>query len=137
MLVFLSDLHLADATQHSTIDLQKLVSALREVVRRALEQESTSIRIVLLGDIFEILKSRVWLDRGLRPWQPSTSAHVDAIDAILEAIHSHNRPFFEGLTSLHQETSGLALHFVPGNHDAPLNTDMGRKARLRLRRVGT
>ena len=75
MIVLVSDLHLTDCRSRSTINTERLLWRLKHIVQKAQESQISDIRLVLLGDTFEILKSKTWLDRSVRPWEPSTAKH--------------------------------------------------------------
>jgi UDP-2,3-diacylglucosamine pyrophosphatase LpxH len=99
MLMFLSDLHLADAAP-PVVPIEELL----DVMRKVIEQASThghSVRIVLLGDVFEMLKSDAWLHTTVRPWDSTcTSQHEDTVNGIFERILQTNQAFFDGLATL-------------------------------------
>ena len=132
MLSFVSDLHLADTASRCTVDVPHLIKQLRLLANNAAERKIEALKIVLLGDIFEVLKSTQWLSNEVRPWEVSTPAHVSTVAAIFESIVATNGHFFSGLQSICEEFPFVSLHYVPGNHDLPLNTEMGAEARRRL-----
>ncbi|HXT64150.1 MAG TPA: hypothetical protein VN696_14020 [Pyrinomonadaceae bacterium] len=132
MLTFVSDLHLADTNSRATIDVPYLIDQLRVLTTNAQKKKIQDLKIVLLGDIFEILKSKRWLDDEVRPWEPCTTKHVTSVSSIFDSIIESNPLFFRGLQNLVTEFPFVRLHYVPGNHDLPLNTGMGVKARERL-----
>jgi UDP-2,3-diacylglucosamine pyrophosphatase LpxH len=136
MIVFLSDLHLTDELSSSTIDLPRLFEVLGDSFRRAADSGAKDLHLVLLGDIFEMLKSKIWLESNLRPWEAATSAHVAAVAEIFSRIESANRDFFEGLQGLVRSHS-VTLDYLPGNHDLVLNGAMGAVARARLQTLVT
>jgi len=68
MLVFISDIHLTDGTSGETINpgaFEKFVLYLEDMADTAQAKE---LEIVLLGDIFDIIRSDYWLRSGIRPW---------------------------------------------------------------------
>jgi UDP-2,3-diacylglucosamine pyrophosphatase LpxH len=138
MIILVSDLHLADVHERSTIDTERFLTRLTNMVRAAGEDGVRELTIVLLGDIFEILKSKRWLSpEGLRPWDlKCTEKHVDTVASIFGDIEACNPRFFTDLRALTEdETVKVKLAYVPGNHDLPINTEMGRAARVRLREL--
>jgi UDP-2,3-diacylglucosamine pyrophosphatase LpxH len=135
MLIFLSDLHLTDESVPSTIDLRRLLDSLRNCYQQAAAAGIRTIQLVLLGDIFEMLKSSTWLDRNIRPWDDPTPAHAAATDDILAAIASANMDFLRGLHDLTSSVPPLAIEYLPGNHDLPVNSSMGVGARARLQEL--
>ena len=132
MLLFLSDLHLTDTTDRSTVDLTRLSEALDSLLSRAIQKKGVQeVTLVLLGDVFELLKSRAWRDRQLRPWEAVTAAHTRLVTEILDSIVEANLTFWEDLRRLNESYS-LKLEFLPGNHDLYLNKAMGEQARRRF-----
>jgi UDP-2,3-diacylglucosamine pyrophosphatase LpxH len=135
MLIFVSDLHLADSPQNSVADVAALVKRVRELVADATSKGTDGIILVLLGDIFELLKSERWVSNGVRPWDQTSLAHATTVNSIFEAVWDCNKNFFSGLEELRSEYKNLRFTYVPGNHDRVLNTEMGATARRTFRRV--
>lgn len=71
---------------------------------------------MLLGDIFELLKSETWLDTGLRPWEPLTKDHLAAVNKIFNSICSANEDFFSGMRYIQTKYPNLQIAYIPGNH---------------------
>ena len=69
MLIFVSDLHLMDEGFKEAIPTSRLVQVVDGTIRRALERgvKEHDVQFVLLGDIFEIIKSQQWIDNDVRP----------------------------------------------------------------------
>jgi UDP-2,3-diacylglucosamine pyrophosphatase LpxH len=135
MITLVSDLHLSDTAARSTINVARLLNYLAGAFREAREKKVREIRLILLGDIFEVLKSEVWLERGVRPWEKATPAHQAAVAEIVGKIIGANASFFDGVNGLLREHEGrLRLQYVTGNHDRPLNkkVSMGAGARALL-----
>lgn len=132
MVVLISDLHLADRTTRQTIDVRRLLAHLERVIHQAHENGVRRLTLVLLGDIFEILKSTLWLQQNLRPWESCTVAHTEIVKEITQRIVLSNRSFFETLSRFMEKYRFLELVYIPGNHDRPLNTEMGVDARVLL-----
>jgi UDP-2,3-diacylglucosamine pyrophosphatase LpxH len=132
----LSDLHFADTVERRTIDARALCNVVEDCAERAQGLPGKSLQVLLLGDIFEILKSQVWLDAGIRPWQaPPLAASQDfeiAVENIFDRIVRCNTDFFERWKQLTERLPGLSAVYVPGNHDWPLNHAMGLAARRKL-----
>lgn len=85
--------------------------------------------VTFLGDIFDILHSQQWLKQKLRPWEKESEQHRQLVRDIYRKIREHNQPFFQGLHQLKQAYPHVRFHFLPGNHDRVLNTEMGILAR--------
>jgi len=130
MVILVSDLHLLDRIGGTTFNARAFIDRITVLVDEAKRSGVTDITLVLLGDIFEILKSEKWLEANVRPWEICNTTHVDTVDAILQGIIESNGLFFDELQNL--QNKNLKVEYIPGNHDWPLNTDMGAKARVRL-----
>lgn len=133
MITLVSDLHLSDDPARSTINVPRLLEHLTLVINGARRKGVRRLTLVLLGDIFEILRSEVWVNREIRPWEDCTPAHVSAVADIIKRIAAANDTFFAGLAGLLREHDGfLRLAYIPGNHDRPLATAMGAEGRVLL-----
>ncbi|HYL78738.1 MAG TPA: hypothetical protein VEU96_31395, partial [Bryobacteraceae bacterium] len=126
MQVFVSDLHLTDGTIGVSVPDGELVHRLLEPLEQRSKTES--IDLVLLGDIFELLRSTEWEALWVAPHYiaPWTSMSVDFTNfppaakecsvRILKKIVSRYPEFSKRLKSL-IEQGNVRTHFVPGNHD--------------------
>lgn len=68
MLVIMSDIHLTDGTSGETIHsgaFWKFALYLKDMAETA---KAKKVEIVLLGDIFDLIRSDYWLRSGIRPW---------------------------------------------------------------------
>jgi UDP-2,3-diacylglucosamine pyrophosphatase LpxH len=132
MLIFVSDLHLVDSFDRVTLDSETFLRELKACVALCAPGECPTL--VLLGDIFELLKSSRWLTTGVRPWHPVSQELKNLTVSILQGIYDRNPLFFEGLNNLHRDAK-LQLVYVPGNHDGLLSDEGGAMARALLRRL--
>lgn len=135
MIILFSDLHLTDATERSTFDAGTFLNRLSSIINQAVKLGVKDLNIVLLGDIFEILKSRKWLGADVRPWQKCDNSHIDTVEAITRGIIEANKAFFDGMRDLAATYPDCRFDYIPGNHDRPLNTQMGVRARALLQDV--
>jgi len=71
---------------------------------------------VLLGDIFELLKSDVWINNKIRPWSASRSQVGQATIEVLDGIERNNQRFFDAIQEF-RVSLGLAVEYIAGNHD--------------------
>jgi UDP-2,3-diacylglucosamine pyrophosphatase LpxH len=141
VLVFISDLHFVDgsAGEHNiptaavNYFFDHLVAiAHKDTQRNRIEE----INIVLLGDIFDLLRTEYWLDRDENetPWGNSEEAIEPHALTIFDAIHNHrsenmdNPQTFELLGDrLHDLKTSCNLTkdpefiYLPGNHDRLCN----------------
>ena len=134
MLVFVSDLHLTDKSFPPAIPVPRLIDAVNGLFEHAKARGVERAQLVLLGDIFEIIKSPRWLADELRPWDsPITDAHRDRVEEIFDAICRANPTFVGWLKTLPTLFPFVSLCYIPGNHDLAVNTDMGLTVRPKLR----
>jgi len=120
MLIFVSDLHMVDHPKRESFRPEPMFEAIRSRLHDV-DTAQDPVTLVLLGDIFELLKSDVWLDRDVRPWdRPSQSLALAAM-SVLQGIRDNagNAGFFQGLQELRREF-GVSLVYLPGNHDGLL-----------------
>lgn len=132
MLVFLSDVHLTDGSSGQTIkptafsifydNLCKLadtVSPLKE------------LHLVLLGDIFDIIRSGQWLAGGntIRPWDNASPRQEKIVGNILQGIVTNNAKALTVFDYLRQYAVKKGVPFkityVIGNHDWLINRYQG------------
>jgi UDP-2,3-diacylglucosamine pyrophosphatase LpxH len=132
MLSLVSDLHLTDGPDPADPRIRHLIHCLVELAERGRKRGFEDFSIAFLGDIFDILHSQQWLERKLRPWEPVSGQHRELVRDIYRNIREHNQPFFQGLHQLKDTYPQVQFHFLPGNHDHVLNTDMGILARQEM-----
>jgi len=143
MLVIFSDIHLTDGTSGTTIvprAFKKFGNILSDMIGDPKEAKIKEIQIVLLGDIFDVIRSSLWLrkqnqseTRPIRPW--SDPGEVDAggwnveryTQEIVNAIISHpnNTGVMGYLGQCQKEwaAKGVKVDFtyLIGNHDWLIN----------------
>jgi UDP-2,3-diacylglucosamine pyrophosphatase LpxH len=131
--VIVSDLHLSDGTIGSSVKEADLLSRLLEPISAA-----APVRLVLLGDIFELLRSALWVD-GVDPWKGVNSGFgnfprkvQDTVGLIASGIESRYIEFSRQLRLL-VEQKKVEPVFVPGNHDFMLQ--LAPAARQTVRRI--
>lgn len=134
MLVFISDLHLTDGSSGETIKPGAFEKFAFHITQMAKKANAKELHIVLLGDIFDIIRSDTWLKNDtIRPW-----LMTDAVDnngyglkqyteKILSDIINYpdNKESLSHLDELKStmEKNGILVDFtyIPGNHDWLLN----------------
>jgi UDP-2,3-diacylglucosamine pyrophosphatase LpxH len=152
MLVIISDLHLNDGTTGAAIHpgaFQIFAERLSDLATRASWRTDGRYRpidhmeLVLLGDVFDIIRSRRWLQSGTRPWEdPQSPKIAESVSSIVDAVLDRNRDAINVLRSLYGEgaihippvgQSGTPLYgveghsvavrtfYMVGNHDWPLH----------------
>ncbi len=110
MLVFLSDLHLTDGTCGPNLHpgaFHILAERLRYLAARASWRASGGyqpverIDLVLLGDVFDLIRSERWLHRRVKPWDDVNSPEmVQTVAEIADQIAVVNEPSLQVLRSL-------------------------------------
>jgi len=76
MLLFISDLHLPDNAGSTPLNLSVLLDRLDQMLTWARDKGVEETTLVLLGDIFELLKSESWLRTSARPWTRGDDAAI-------------------------------------------------------------
>ncbi len=140
MLVIISDTHLSDGTTSANPSPQAFEILRNEIEENTVANGVQEIRLVLLGDIFDPVRTDWWFDPAnvqseQRPWNgeldPRTGMNRDSPEverqfaAVLRRIldHSATRAFIEMINTLPSTKAGLrpALTYVLGNHDRAFN----------------
>jgi len=129
MLVFLSDIHLTDGSSGETIkptafkifsdNLQQLIESVKAT------KPLKELKIVLLGDIFDIIRSTRWLGAGVRPWSPAGSRQKTVVLDILNDIQRRNQESLNYFNTLRdyaaRKNLPFEIRYVLGNHDWLIN----------------
>lgn len=128
MLVFLSDVHLTDGSSGETIKstaFRIFVENVRKLVDTLRPQLPEEIRLVLLGDIFDIIRSTKWLSVKNRPWDDAGPKQEEIVLQILDGILSKNKDSLAELQGLREWSTNKGIPFdityVIGNHDWLIN----------------
>ncbi len=100
MLVFLSDVHLTDGSSGATIKATAF-RIFAENLRKLADSVSPleEIRVVLLDDIFDIIRSTMWVDAtvSVRPWDPAGPLQEEVVTKILRGIIATNQESLDEL----------------------------------------
>jgi len=140
MLVVVSDMHLTDQTLAPSVPPEALARLTQEI--RKLAGETKSLELILLGDIFDLLRSSRWLVKtygdslkdapeDIRPWHSVDSPVEDVVATILLDMQSFYGTFFENLAKI----ENVKLTWVPGNHDRLVNFTTAGKNFLKTLQV--
>jgi len=142
MLVFASDIHLTDGSSGTTIDpraFDKFGRSLEDIIGDPKTSKIQEVEIVLLGDIFDVIRSDFWLrpannkSQPIRPWSPATDtdsagrnleaytkaivqkiiARQDNIDAMRYLAEFRGRMKKKGVN--------VEISYMIGNHDWLIN----------------
>lgn len=153
MLIIISDLHFVDgsAGDHN-LPYEAFDSVfLSDITSLAVKNEAKEIKVLLLGDIFDLIRTRYWLNDvpvAERPWGQKGLQDVEDVlggkvvnqssptmrhcENILAAImgHSEVKKVLELFTNLREKITELEpglmnvpieVLYVPGNHDRMVN----------------
>ena len=143
MLVIFSDIHLTDGTSGTTIvprAFKKFGNILSDIIGDPQQAKIKEIQIVLLGDIFDVIRSNRWLrkendnrNRPIRPWSAPQDADSDGWNVehytkdIVQAIINHPNNI-EAMGYLRQSQKEWAAQnvkvdftYLMGNHDWLIN----------------
>lgn len=131
MLVFFSDIHLTDGTSGETINEGAFELFADQLVDLARKRQARELRLVLLGDALDIIRSSRWLTgpQHVRPWTPAGSDQERVVAEILHETLQRNRPALRFLGELPDRISAdgviprrrVTFEYVLGNHDWLLN----------------
>lgn len=133
MLVFISDIHLTDGTSGETINsgaFKKFVLTLEDMADTA---KANEIKIILLGDIFDVIRSDYWLRSGIRPWSDAEKTDGEGKglqEYTLEIVkricsNPNNSQSMDYLKSFKEKMKkkgvDASLTYIIGNHDWLIN----------------
>jgi UDP-2,3-diacylglucosamine pyrophosphatase LpxH len=134
MIVLISDIHFQDGTagDHnlSADAFELFFDRVQQHVKR---HNVEKVDVVLLGDVFDVLRSSYWLDVDDVSGTPWGSPHLNAkalerhVGTVLEGILGRNATaidtFLNRVESL-RKTHGIdiGIVYVPGNHDRLVNS---------------
>jgi len=138
MLAIISDLHLTDGSTSTTVHPSAFDLLRREIEAAARTNGAQDLRLLLLGDIFDMVRTDWWFDNApwdARPWNgkldPQTGMNANHAEverqfkAILERILAHPSTvaFIKALQKLaaSKVIPKLKVTYVLGNHDRVLN----------------
>jgi len=143
VLVFLSDIHLTDGSLGTEIDpraFKKFADLLLNIIGDPKENRIKQVEVVMLGDIFDVIRSDLWLrpennnpTNPIRPWSgPSDQDSVNwTLQMYTEEIvariinNSRNQVVKQYLKAFEQQCATLGIKltvsYLIGNHDWLIN----------------
>jgi UDP-2,3-diacylglucosamine pyrophosphatase LpxH len=133
MLVFISDLHFVDETagKHNIpteafrIFFQDIAGNVERYKKNS--REINEIKIVFLGDVFDLLRTEMWFGYPVdeRPWGTNESKIEANAEKIFDTIISKNRATFNLLKGDLKKEFDFPFEperiYIPGNHDRLCN----------------
>ncbi len=114
LLVFISDLHLTDALKGPR--LRRAQALGRFWSRMDAARLDQPAHLVFVGDLFDIVRSKRWLEGQRRPYQDPSPASVAVVEQIVDATLEREADFFAMLRELVQADK-LRVSYILGNHD--------------------
>ena len=136
MLVIFSDIHLTDETTAVNVAPEAFDILANEINSNAKDKKAKEIRVILLGDIFDLVRTDYWLKlpRGERPWNGELdrftcmNTHPKLEEHFFILLnHIINKPsgtaFLKMLNNLKANNPGIPIYinYVIGNHDRAFN----------------
>ncbi len=143
MLVILSDVHLTDGTSGTTIvprAFKKFGTILSDIIGDSHQAKIKEIQIVLLGDIFDVIRSSLWLrnenqneGRPIRPWSDPTEVDLGGWNVerytkeiVKDIINHPNNIEARGYLQQYQQEWAakdvkVDFTYLIGNHDWLIN----------------
>jgi len=138
MLVFISDLHFMDETAGAhNVPAKAFKGAFEDICKSCDQPEE--VKIVFLGDVFDLLRTTYWLTvpQAERPWGTDASAIEGHANKIMDEIVRKNSAtfdIFQDLTKACGSSVEVEKVYIPGNHDRLCNVfaSLRDKARASL-----
>ena len=133
MLVLLSDLHLNDGSGCEPLEPEAFRRGVEMILQMARDADARELRLVYLGDTFDLARTTYWQQTRIRPWSsehehdPMSHNLRQTVDEITSRIcgHQANRRASDEIRRLREELarSGVAVHasIVLGNTDWLVN----------------
>jgi len=133
MLVFVSDFHLNDGSTGDTIEpgaFRRFAAYVKAMTEAAGARE---INLILLGDIFDVIRSKYWYKTRIRPWSKESDRDRmthnlrQTVCEILRRIclNRDNRQSMQALRQFREEMAakGIPVHlrYLIGNDDWLIN----------------
>jgi len=122
MLVFMSDLHFVDDTagKHN-VPTAAFEMVLKDLASHAKKAKSEEVKLVLLGDIFDLLRTEKWFEvpENERPWGDKREEMEKKATEIFRKIANRNKDTFELFRNIKDlfESMDTDIIYIPGNHD--------------------
>lgn len=143
MLVFLSDIHLTDGssgTQIAPRAFKKFCELLLNIIGQPSETKINKVEVVLLGDIFDVIRSDIWLREAnnlahpIRPWSApgdqdaaGWDLQMYAEEIVTKIIRNRQNQEAIGYLKAFEKQCAqdlgikLVVSYLIGNHDWLLN----------------
>jgi UDP-2,3-diacylglucosamine pyrophosphatase LpxH len=136
VIIVISDLHLMDGSAGAQyVESGVFRSTFTDLAAHAREANARDIKLVFLGDLFDVIRSERWFEFGLdeRPWGDKPTEEAAA--AILDGVIAENAETFELLSGSLVDQFDFPVEpelvYVPGNHDRLCNLYPALRGRVR------
>jgi UDP-2,3-diacylglucosamine pyrophosphatase LpxH len=136
MYIIVSDFHLMDGSAGAHhVDPGVFRSTMHDLAAHAREANAKDITLVLLGDLFDLIRTERWFDHPVddRPWG-SAPSHQALYD-IFEGVVDNNADTFTSLSGSLADEFGFPVEptrvYIPGNHDTLVNEHAYLRRRVR------
>lgn len=136
MIIVVSDLHLMDGSAGAHyVEGGVFRTTFTDLSAHAREANAREIKLVFLGDLFDLIRSERWFEFGLdeRPWGDNPSE--EAAMSIFESVASENAETFEILSGSLVDQFDFPVEpervYIPGNHDRLCNLYPAMRRRVR------
>ncbi len=114
LLIFISDLHLTEHAPPVAVPRDALFE--RFWFRIAMARGEQPAHLVLVGDLFDIVRSPTWFLTPHRPYHLPNDDVCAMIDRITDNIIATEKPFFDAVRARVEE-GALRVSYILGNHD--------------------
>jgi UDP-2,3-diacylglucosamine pyrophosphatase LpxH len=127
VLVFVSDLHLRPGTAHH-ISRGALFERLWHRIEAG--RPGAPVKLVLLGDIFDLVRAPAWLTAHEKPYHEPSPALAARVGGIVEETVRAEAEFFDAIRA-RVARGALEVEYVLGNHDRLLADAPAARATIR------
>ena len=116
--IFVSDLHLSDATTGNYNINKEVLDNFFNYIKGDIASAGGKAELIILGDFLDILRSTRWKDE-IQPWINPNSIKSTVVD-IVNSIFDKNVFFFSRLKEYTYKN--IDITYIMGNHDRLLNS---------------
>lgn len=127
MLTIISDTHLTDGTSGQTINHKAFDIFHHQIIGLCEKRRVSTFELMLLGDIFDLIRSEKWTATDVRPWHDKSPAQEAVVTDILTNVLDKNKPALDSLRNLISDIGSQSqcqeamLTYMMGNHDWIIN----------------
>jgi len=134
MLVCISDLHFTDSsTGKYNVDARTFRNFWNKILETARGLNVREIELALLGDFFDLLHSRKWLEGSgeVKPWTEKGEGQLRVVEAILNDVFRGNEELLTYLAEISKSSDlDIKVTYIPGDHDWLINRYEGLREKV-------